>query len=187
MIARLEQLGVLEDDVILLDEAALILSGLDDPDRDITACRRELTDISERTRLASRAASTAREQAAVLAAILGDDEGFTGDTHDYDNPANADLAQLLDRRRGLPVTLAILYVAQARRLGWAATALNTPGHILVRIGHETDRSSSIRSETVPLSNPMLSRRCSPACSDPALRWNPATSRRWATGRCWCGC
>ena len=44
------------------------------------------------------------------------------------------MIRVIDRRRGLPVSLSILYVAAARRHGWAADALNTPGHVIVRIG-----------------------------------------------------
>jgi regulator of sirC expression with transglutaminase-like and TPR domain len=41
---------------------------------------------------------------------------------------------VLERGRGLPVTLSILYVALARRIGWEAEVLNTPGHVLTRVG-----------------------------------------------------
>jgi hypothetical protein len=72
-----------------------------------------------------------------LSRILVEEHGFRGDTVNYDNPANADLIAVLDRKRGIPVSLSILYVAMARRTGWSADALNTPGHVLVRIGSET--------------------------------------------------
>src|SRR5689334_3350382 len=42
----------------------------------------------------------------------------------------------MDRRRGMPVTLSILYVAIARKVGWQAEPLNTAGHVLVRVGQE---------------------------------------------------
>ncbi|MGJ3629487.1 transglutaminase family protein [Sphingomonas sp. MMS24-JH45] len=42
----------------------------------------------------------------------------------------------MDRRRGLPVALSILYVAAARRAGWLAAALDVPGHVLVLVGDE---------------------------------------------------
>jgi len=70
--------------------------------------------------------------------VIAGDEGFLGDRDNYDSPANADMIEVLDRRRGLPVTLSILYVAAARKIGWVADALNTPGHVLVRIGPEQD-------------------------------------------------
>ncbi len=74
------------------------------------------------------------ERARVLAAVLAGRYEFTGDTETYDDPANADLISVIERRRGLPVSLAILYVAIARRIGWPAFALNTPGHVLIAIG-----------------------------------------------------
>ena len=56
----------------------------------------------------------------------------------YDEPANADLIRVIDRRRGLPVSLSILYVSAARRLDWMANILNVPGHVLVLIGDTVD-------------------------------------------------
>ena len=69
--------------------------------------------------------------------MFADEFGFAGDADSYDAPLNADLIRVLDRRRGLPVSLSLLYVAAARRIGWTAHALNTPysgGHILDRHG-----------------------------------------------------
>ncbi len=55
-----------------------------------------------------------------------------------DDPQNADLIAVIDRRLGLPISLSIIYVAMARRLGWSAMPLNTPGHVLVRLGDVSD-------------------------------------------------
>ena len=41
---------------------------------------------------------------------------------------------MIDRRRGLPVSLAIVYVATARGVGWTVEALNTPAHVLLHVG-----------------------------------------------------
>lgn len=46
------------------------------------------------------------------------------------------MIRVIDRLRGLPISLSILYVAAARRIGWAAEILNLPGHVLVLVGHE---------------------------------------------------
>jgi regulator of sirC expression with transglutaminase-like and TPR domain len=74
----------------------------------------------------------------VMAEVIGGEFGFLGDRDTYDDPDNADLIRVIDRRRGLPVSLAILYVAAARRMGWSADALNTPGHVLVRVNSPAD-------------------------------------------------
>jgi regulator of sirC expression with transglutaminase-like and TPR domain len=60
--------------------------------------------------------------------------GFTGDAESYDAPLNADLIRVLDRRAGS--RLACRCSMSPRRGAWAGTAyaLNTPGHVLVRIG-----------------------------------------------------
>ncbi len=60
--------------------------------------------------------------------------GYDGDRDTYDDLKNADLAHVIDRRRGLPVALGILYIHAARSLGASAHGLNFPGHFLVGLG-----------------------------------------------------
>lgn len=72
---------------------------------------------------------TARE--ALCAEIFGR-RGFDGDREDYYDPRNSYLNDVIDRRRGIPITLAILYLSAARRIGQPAVGLNAPGHFLVR-------------------------------------------------------
>jgi regulator of sirC expression with transglutaminase-like and TPR domain len=133
MSTDIETLGLLEDDEIELDQAALALSELDHDGIDLSPYLALLDAIDERL-LDFAEAETAEQQAEALAQVFHNEFGFTGDAESYDAPLNADLIRVLDRRRGLPVSLSLLYVAAARRLGWTAHALNTPGHVLVRIG-----------------------------------------------------
>ncbi|MSO96934.1 MAG: tetratricopeptide repeat protein [Rhodospirillaceae bacterium] len=58
---------------------------------------------------------------------------YAGDDETYDDLDNANLMRVIDRRRGLPVALGILYLAAARAQSWAAAGLNFPGHFLIRI------------------------------------------------------
>lgn len=138
MIDALERLGLIDDADIALDEAALTLAALDRPDRDIAPYQVRIAALT--TRLAGPAveARGAAAQARLLQRVIAVEQGFRGDSRTYDDPANADLIQLFERRRGMPVTLSILYAALARRLGWAADPLNVPGHVLVRIGRGAD-------------------------------------------------
>jgi regulator of sirC expression with transglutaminase-like and TPR domain len=129
----IETLGLLEDDEIELDQAALALSELDHEGVDLSPYVNLLEDIGERL-VNFAEAKTAEAQAEALAQVFHNQFGFTGDAESYDAPLNADIIRVLDRRRGLPVSLSLLYVAAARRMGWTAYALNTPGHVLVRIG-----------------------------------------------------
>lgn len=131
-------LGLIEDEAILLDAAALELAALDHPGVDLKPHVALLNAMV--TQLASHGAGaeTARQRATMLAAVVAGEHGFRGDSEHYDDPANADLIAVMNRRRGLPVALAILFVALARRVGWEAEALNTPGHVLVRVGSGAD-------------------------------------------------
>lgn len=126
--------GLLDDEQIPLDLAALALSQLDHPGTAMEPYTSLLQDIAGRLAIVGADASTPTEQAAALAAVLHDEFGFKGDVESYDAPLNGDLIRVLDRRQGLPVSLSILYIAAARRIGWTAVALNTPGHVLVRLG-----------------------------------------------------
>ncbi len=58
---------------------------------------------------------------------------YTGDAETYDDLQNADLFRVIDRRRGLPVALGIIYIDIGRRLGWEMKGLAFPGHFLVRL------------------------------------------------------
>lgn len=127
-------LGLIDDSEIQLDEAALEIAALDHPDVHLSGYLQLLGAITERLRARAGGAREPAVQAARLAEVLAGEFGFAGDRESYDDPANADLISVLERRRGLPIALAILYVAAARRVGWTAHPLNTPSHVLVAIG-----------------------------------------------------
>ena len=133
---ELFRLGLVDDEEIVLDEAAIALAVLDHPGTDVTPYGDLLGEIATRLDAVGHAASSSRERADALSQVLSDEFGFVGDGETYDDPANADLIQVLDRRRGLPVSLSILYVAAARRLGWIASVLDVPGHVLVQVGED---------------------------------------------------
>jgi len=82
----------------------------------------------------SAADADPREVATALGRALGASLGYDGDRDTYDDLKNADLAYVIDRRRGLPVALGILYIHAARSLGASAHGLNFPGHFVVGLG-----------------------------------------------------
>ncbi|WP_241659522.1 SirB1 family protein [Sphingomonas glacialis] len=136
MYEDLNRLGLIEEDEIELDDAALSLALLDHPGTDLATYYDLLDAIETRLDSVGGDLASAAERAEALAAVLAGEFGFEGDSETYDDPANADLINVLDRRRGLPVSLAILWVAMARRLGWSADVLDLPGHVLVLIAAE---------------------------------------------------
>lgn len=130
------QLGLIEDEEIALDQAALALAKLDHDALDIAPLQAQLDEMEARLRERSHAAATSIDRALLLAAVIGRDFALRGATEDYDDPANADLIAVLQRGRGMPIALSIIYVALARRVGWSACGLNMPGHLLVLVGEQ---------------------------------------------------
>ena len=59
--------------------------------------------------------------------------GFGGNANDYYDPANSYLHKVLETRRGIPVTLALLYIELGSQIGLAASGVSFPGHFLVKV------------------------------------------------------
>ena len=72
------------------------------------------------------------ESVRALNEYLYDEEGFGGNRERYDDPRNSFLNEVLDRRTGIPITLAVVYLEVARRAGLGITGVNFPGHFLLR-------------------------------------------------------
>ncbi len=136
----LSNLGLVDDGDIILDEAALTLAQLDQNETDICAYEDVLSDIASRLDEVGAGIVDASARAVCLSQVLAKEFGFAGDAEAYDDPDNANLIRVIDRLRGLPISLSILYVAAARRIGWTAEILNLPGHVLVMVGHEAEHA-----------------------------------------------
>ena len=71
------------------------------------------------------------EQADACRVVLGERHGFTGDRDRYDHPENSMLDRVLERRRGLPILLSVVYVEAARRADIPLAGVGLPGHYVV--------------------------------------------------------
>ncbi len=129
--AALDAVGKQEDRAIDLAGTALLLAALDRPGVYLGPYRDHLEELANAMR-DSRAA-TALEVAATLARLFNDRFGYDGDRLTYDDPQNANLISVVERRKGLPVALGILYAHAARAAGFALEGLAFPGHFLVRL------------------------------------------------------
>jgi regulator of sirC expression with transglutaminase-like and TPR domain len=77
-----------------------------------------------------------RQPQALLAhlhAVLFDEEGFCGNTDDYYSPANSYVPAVLETKKGLPITLSLIYKVVADRLGLKAWGVGLPGHFLIAV------------------------------------------------------
>ena len=126
--------GLLDDEAIPIDAVALELSALDHDGASIEPYLELIDQMAARVLALSTKSQNLVQKAAVLARVIAQENEFTGDRQSYDAPVNADMIRVFDRRRGLPISLAIIYVAVVRRLGWAAHFINLPGHVLVSLG-----------------------------------------------------
>ncbi len=76
---------------------------------------------------------------AALKHIICDQEGYHGEYEDYDNLDNTDFIEVIERRKGLPVALALFYIHVGHALDWNVFALNFPGHVYVRLEYGSER------------------------------------------------
>ena len=136
---ELQRIADQPDEVIDVAEAALVLASANHPASDLQIYRNHLKAIAEAVCDAADAASieadtaAPEDMAAVLSGVLAGDFRYTGDEDTYDDLDNANLMRVIERRKGLPVTLGILYLGAARAQGWGAAGLNFPGHFLIRL------------------------------------------------------
>ncbi|MEK9660566.1 MAG: transglutaminase-like domain-containing protein [Alphaproteobacteria bacterium] len=134
--AALRLVGGSEDAAIDLGEAALALAALDRPGVSLDHYRGELGRLAAATAKAHAGIDDrfgARRCHAALTQAIVDEFGFAGDRATYDNLQNASLMRVIDRKRGLPIALGILYIVAGRAQGWTIDGLNFPGHFLLRL------------------------------------------------------
>ena len=76
--------------------------------------------------------SDPRDRISVLNSYMFQELGFVGNQDRYEDPRNSFLNEVIDRRTGIPITLALVYMEVARRAGVAVAGVNFPGHFLMR-------------------------------------------------------
>lgn len=137
----LRRVGTQRDEDIDLGEAALALGALDGPERPLEHYRRHLAAIArDMTDRFDPDHDGLAARIALLHEVILERFGYAGDTDSYDDLQNANLLRVIDRRKGLPVALGILYMHAARALGWSIVGLNFPGHFLVRLDRDGERA-----------------------------------------------
>ena len=131
-LAALKRIGGRDDAQIDLAEAALILGALDKSGVALDAYRKHLSDLAATARKTVDDHDFLETRTAAINRLMFETHGYQGDTETYDNPENANLLDVIDRRAGLPVSIGILYIHAARAAGCEITGLAFPGHFLLR-------------------------------------------------------
>jgi regulator of sirC expression with transglutaminase-like and TPR domain len=132
----LRRCATLDDGEIDLATAALAFAALARPGASLAPYVDHLRALAADVAAAARSrALDLTEQIHILNTVLFDAHGYAGDRDTYNDLRNANLMSVIDRRRGLPIALSILYVHTARAQGWQIEGVSFPGHFLLRLRH----------------------------------------------------
>ncbi len=131
-LSRLRDLCAGDGDRLDLLEAGFALSTLHAAESlDLVPFRQHVASMADAVADLVRRRGPAPE---MLAEVIARAYAYRGDSETYDDLQNADLVRVIERRKGLPVALSILYLHVARAQAWQAEGLAFPGHFLIRIG-----------------------------------------------------
>ena len=137
--------GSLKDSEIDLGETALALGLLFLPGVRPERYRNHIKKLGDhlveefQARLRLKEPDTLALRAGTLRKIIHEAHGYAGDESSYDDIQNANFIRVIERRKGLPIALGILYIILARRAGWQIDGLNFPGHFLIRMEKDGER------------------------------------------------
>ncbi len=115
-----------------LARVALTIALPEYPDLDIGEHLTRLDRMADRVSESAGAEDGAYRRLACVEYVLFKQEGFKGNDEDYYDPENSFLNRVIARRRGIPITLSVLYMEVARRAGLEAWGVGFPGHFLVK-------------------------------------------------------
>jgi regulator of sirC expression with transglutaminase-like and TPR domain len=135
----LRRVAAADSPVMPIGEAALALASFERPRVALARYRPHLAalagDVGRHADYGGDLAARAR----ALNEIILLKHGYSGDELTYDDVQTANLMRVVDRRKGLPVALGILYLHAARAQGWESIGLAFPGHFLIRLSDGPER------------------------------------------------
>ena len=115
-----------------LAEAALLVAKEEYPDLNVDDYLRKLDRMADMVRQRLKDDPTPNDIALAINETLFNFTGMTGNWREYYDPRNSYLNDVLDRKLGIPITLSVVYIELARRLGLSVEGLGFPGHFLVK-------------------------------------------------------
>ncbi len=124
---------VAEDESFPLTEAALALAQDAYPDLDVQGILAEIDALMMRLKRRLTSDADVVQKLQMLNQFFYRELGFAGNLNDYYDPDNSYLNVVLNKRRGIPISLAVLYLEMAQQIGLAARGVSFPGHFLLRV------------------------------------------------------
>jgi len=127
----------LPDNTIDLGAAALWIAAEEQPGLDPDPWLERLDGLGERLQARLRGESDDFRRLSLLTDLLFGEEGLRGNADDFYDPRNSFLNQVLERRLGNPITLAVVCMEVGRRAGLALEGIGFPGHFLLRLARHS--------------------------------------------------
>jgi regulator of sirC expression with transglutaminase-like and TPR domain len=174
-----------------LFHAAFAIALHEHPNADVEQAEATITELADTVSRRVHSPSV-DAKLAHLHDVLFDVVGFVGNVDDYYNPANSYLLEVLRTRRGLPITLVLVYKCVAERIGLEVRGINSPGHFLAAVRNSASEDAAAAESAWMYIDPFyggqvlyqddVCRRIAETTGrelvDP-LRWlEPATHRQW---------
>jgi len=126
--------SLVEDDSSLpLLETAIAVAQDEFADLDTQTVLAEIDTLAARLKARMPADAVAIQRLRWLNRFFFQELGFTGNVNDYYHPHNSYIHLVLQTRRGIPITLALIYIELATQLGLVASGVSFPGHFLVKL------------------------------------------------------
>src|SRR5215831_10326145 len=135
----LRELGTSGEPILPIAEAALALASFEYARVGPARYREHLQLLARDVGRHAGAAGDLAARARALNEIILLKNGYSGDELTYYDLQNANLMRVVDRRKGLPVALGILYIHAGRAQGWEISGLAFPGHFLIRLSEGAQR------------------------------------------------
>ncbi len=130
--ARARFAALIARDPVPLDEAALAIAEEEYPRLEAEEVLLRLDVLAERVRRRAPAPGRSATALHALRKVLFEEEGLKGNEVDYGDPRNSFLNDVLERRVGIPISLSVVYMEVARRIGLQLLGVGFPGHFLAK-------------------------------------------------------
>lgn len=124
---------VAEDEGFALLEAAISVAQDEYPGLDPQGVLAQVDALADRLKRRIPADAVVLQKLRFLNRYFFQDLGFAGNVNDYYDPRNSYLHEVLAMRRGIPITLALIYIELATQVGLSARGVSFPGHFLVKL------------------------------------------------------
>lgn len=130
---RFKEIVSQEDEQINFAEAALLIAADEYPHVDIALYLEKLDRFGDLVRERAPHAQSSHDVLSAINSTLFGELGFRGNVQNYYDPRNSFLNQVIDRRTGIPITLTIIYMEVARRVGLHVQGVGMPSHFLGKL------------------------------------------------------